>query len=616
MKNLILPLGLIFAAGIFGACTGKSAENSTAPESLSREASEPAVWPRTYRDAAGNDVTLEKPPERVALLFFHHYEVVLALGTSLAAATDVEVFEGWGSLRPYAEERDLIDLGGTRSPNLEKIMETEPDLIIYSASVHEKIGESLQKIAPAVAVGGGPASADPLWGTWQGTLREYGKILGRERKAEEEILRLEGLVRDAREKLAPLGDKTLVFIRPQEKLIYRWMPDYAFSSQGGLGLKSPAEKSDQSSQGNQAGSQLSLESLAEMNPDYIVLYDDVLDTKDEDMLDTLNRESSVWRSLDAVKAGRVFFVDRSTFSGGPLGMELGINTLLENITPSGTELSAAWPRTYRDAAGRDVTLEKFPQKIVVDYLPYWEYLMALNIVPAGASSADHYRQTWDAFEGYDVSAVADMGGNELSLERLVALSPDLIFIARPSGVENLEKIAPLIVMDGQLRQDWRYGLREFGKILGREREAEAKIGEVNARLGADKARLGAVLEGKTVLMLSVMGKGRYFSARRTDFYDPETGLGFTPPPGYPEFGAGYQQLSLEAIGEMDPDIVFLAVFDEDTSSADELRNNPVWKNIRAARDGKVFIIDGAAHATSIIATEYTIKRMVGFLLGE
>ncbi|MDR2028054.1 MAG: ABC transporter substrate-binding protein [Treponema sp.] len=598
-------MGLLFSAGIFGGCTGKSAENTAAPESAALGApAESAAWPRSYTDAAGNKVTLNKAPEKVALLFFHHYEPVLALDINLVAATDVDVFEGWGSLRPYAEDRELIDLGDLLSPNLEKLLEIGPDLILYSARYHEKIAENLQKIAPAVAVGGGPGSTDPLWGTWQGTLREYGKIFGRERKAEEEILRLEGLVGEAKEKLAPLGDETFVYIHPLEKIVYQWMPDYAFNPRGGLGLKSPVEKP----------AQLSLESLAGLNPDYIVFYNDAMDTSDEDMLDRLNRENSVWRSLKAVKAGHVFFIDRSAFSGGPLGMELGIKTLLENLGLSGT--GAAWPRSYTDAAGRKVTLEKFPQKIVVDYLPYWEYLMALNIIPAGAASADHYRQTWDAFEGYDVAGVADMGNPELNLEKLVALSPDLIFIARPKGIENLERIAPLIVMDGQLRQDWRYGLREFGKILGREKEAETKIREVEARLGADKGRLGNVLKDKTVLMLTVMGKGRYFSARRTDFYDRGTGLGFTAPGGYPEFGAGYRQLSLETIGEMDPDIVFLAVFDEDTSSADELRNNPVWKNIRAAKDGRVFIIDGAAHATSIIATEYTIKKMAGFLLGE
>jgi iron complex transport system substrate-binding protein len=612
MKNLVLPVGLLFIAGIFGGCTGKSAENTGAQESapVLRAVAEAAAWPRTYTDAAGRNVTLEKAPERVVLLFFHHYEPVLALDINLVAATDVDVFEGWGSLRPYAEDRELIDLGDLQSPNLEKIIETGPDLILYSARYHEKIAENLQKIAPSVAVGGGPGSTDPLWGTWQGTLREYGKIFGREQRAEEEILRLEGLIGDAKEKLAPLAEKTFVFIHPLEKIIYQWMPDYVFSPRGGLGLKSPVEKT----------AQLSMESLAGLNPDYIVLYNDAVDTSDEDMLNKLNRENSVWLSLKAVKAGQFLFVDRSAFSGGPLGIELGINTLLENLGPSlsGTGSaagSAAWPRTYTDAAGRTVTLEGFPQKIVVDYLPYWEYLMALNIIPAGAALADHYRQTWDAFEGYDLAAVADMGSADLNLEKLVALSPGLVFIARPRGVENLEKIAPLIVMDGQLRQDWRYGLREFGKILGREKEAEAKIREVDARLAADKDRLGNVLKGKTVLMLSVMGKGRYFSARRTDFYDPETGLGFTAPQGYPEFGAGYQQLSLETIGEMDPDIVFLAVFDEDTSSADELRNNPVWKNIRAAREGKVFIIDGSAHATSVIATEYTIKKMVDFLLG-
>ncbi|MDR1014224.1 MAG: ABC transporter substrate-binding protein [Coriobacteriales bacterium] len=281
-----------------------------------------------------------------------------------------------------------------------------------------------------------------------------------------------------------------------------------------------------------------------------------------------------------------------------------------------TTEDSAWPRTYTDAAGRTVTLEKFPEKIVVDYLPYWEYLMALGIMPAGASSAEHYRQTWDAFEDYEVSGVEDMGDPTLNLEKLTALAPDLIFIATPDGVENLEKIAPVIVMDGQLGQDSRYALREFGKILGLEDEAEERITQFDAQLASDREQLSATLEGKTVVMLSVMGKDRYFSARRGEFYDPALGLGFTAPTGYPEFGAGYQQVPLETLAEMNPDILFLAVFNGDEAIAEELQSSPVWQTIQAVKDGMVFTIDGAAHSTSIVSTEYTADKMVDFLLAK
>jgi iron complex transport system substrate-binding protein len=289
----------------------------------------------------------------------------------------------------------------------------------------------------------------------------------------------------------------------------------------------------------------------------------------------------------------------------------------QNQPPASTTADdATWPRTYTDAAGRTVTLEKFPEKIVVDYLPYWEYLMALGITPAGASSAEHYRQTWDAFVDYDVSGVEDMGDPELNLEKLTALAPDLIFIATPDGVENLEKIAPVIVMDGQLKQDSRYALREFGKILGLEDEAEERIAQFDTQLAEDREKLSAALEGKTVVMLSVMGKDRYFSARRGEFYDPTLGLGFTAPTGYPEFGAGYQQVPLETLAEMNPDILFLAVFDGDEAIAEELQSNPVWQTIQAVKDGMVFTLDGTAHSTSIVSTEYTASKMVDFLLSQ
>lgn len=337
MKRFIgLMLSLVMITGTLAGCGEKPVENSSTsiPESTpairepvtssadTSSDTDDAAWPRTYVDASGTEVTLEAKPKKIALLFFHHYEATLALNAPLYAAVDTtDVYNGWESLKPFSEKSELVDLGATRAPNLEKILEIEPDLIIAAAGVHDDVLDNLRKIAPTVVV-----SRAGNFSTWQGTLREYGKILGEEVLAEERIVNLETLIADAHDTLSAYSDKTVALARTQEKDVGYWLPDFLFSADN-VGLNSSLEQQG----GVGAGSIISYESFADDNPDYIFLYQDALDEVDETIWKRLD-EDAVWNSMSAVKNGNVYILDRSVFSGGPLAMELGIRAITEAMT--------------------------------------------------------------------------------------------------------------------------------------------------------------------------------------------------------------------------------------------------------------------------------------------
>lgn len=304
--------------------TNTPAPTETGAPDTGNEADQEAAWPRTYVDASGTEVVLEAKPQKIAMLFFHHYEAMLALDAPLYAAAALEVYNGWASLKPYAEKTELIDLGSTREPNLEKIVEIEPDLIIAAFGVHDAILDNLRKIAPTVAV-----SRTDNFATWQGTLREYGKILGEEELAEKRITNLEALITQARETLSAHSDETVALARTLDKEVNYWMPDYLYSQEGGVGVTSPLAKPD----GVAAGGTVSYEGFADANPDYIFLYEDALDEVDETVWERLKGDA-LWNSMDAVKNGRVYILDRSAFSGGPLAMELGVKAILDAMTSS------------------------------------------------------------------------------------------------------------------------------------------------------------------------------------------------------------------------------------------------------------------------------------------
>ncbi|WP_255679491.1 hypothetical protein [Brevibacillus humidisoli] len=68
-----------------------------------------------------------------------------------------------------------------------------------------------------------------------------------------------------------------------------------------------------------------------MNPDYMFVADIGGSSKNVDKYLKNMESDSVWNSLDAIRNGRMYALDSSIAAGGPLGIELGVKTIMENI---------------------------------------------------------------------------------------------------------------------------------------------------------------------------------------------------------------------------------------------------------------------------------------------
>lgn len=292
----------------------------------------------------------------------------------------------------------------------------------------------------------------------------------------------------------------------------------------------------------------------------------------------------------------------------------------ETIKDSQEEASSiTYPYVYTDAAGREVTIENEPVNIAVDYLPLWETLVMLDVMPIAATGAENYIATWDAFEGYDVSSVTDLGASEVNLELLAQLQPDIIldqsYDISNLDIENLEKVAPVAVFGNDTKMDWRLSLREVAKVVNKQDKAEEVIAEVDEKLANDRKKLSKEYEGQTVIQFSLMGEDKYYCAYRPDLYDKETGLGLNLPEGYTT-SETYEQVSMEAIVQMNPDYIFVNVFDGDEALFEALEQNSVWQSLKAVKDGHVYRLDGSGHAASPLATLYTVNFITEALSAE
>lgn len=332
MKKLIgLIVSLFLLTSILAGCAGIPAGSGAiaTPETKVETGVAAAAWPRTIKDSLGKQITLEKKNKRVAILDFGFMESMLALETPPLASTYAErSLKGFRTLQPYATSTQIEELGEGKAPNLEKLAELAPDLILQTAEAEHldmKLYERASQIAPVVTFN----SSD-----WKKQLRNFAECLGEEPKAEAYIASIEELLIESRKKLSGYNDKTvaLLFERSGSKgnFVITGSAENPvwFDKETGLGLTLPDGYP-------RKGEAVSLEGLAAMNPDYIFLFGSLgseANQYKQSYLSEKTQASSVWQSLSAVKNGHVYYLDAAVRAAGPLSIKLGIETIVENMT--------------------------------------------------------------------------------------------------------------------------------------------------------------------------------------------------------------------------------------------------------------------------------------------
>jgi iron complex transport system substrate-binding protein len=318
-RIVVILLSLVIVTGGLVGCSNQPKINIVSKSSDSSEMpGKEAAFPRTYIDSKGNKIIIEKQPQRIAMVAFPLVETMFALNAPPVAAPQVTVMSQWDSLKPYLAANSLIDLGSQTSINLEKLLDVEPELII-GTRYNEEIYDELSKIAPVVLLDTQPLSLD-----WRSVPREIAKVIGKEQDAEARIAQLEWLIVQSRDKLLPYQEETFAFLALADKGSFgifgkQNYPAY-FDDQSGLGLHAPNGYPERTGR-------ISLERLAELNPDHIFLMKvPGIEKKLEDL-----KGNSIWSALQAVKGGHVYFVDRSGFTVGIVATEYGVKSVVKTL---------------------------------------------------------------------------------------------------------------------------------------------------------------------------------------------------------------------------------------------------------------------------------------------
>lgn len=326
MKRFIsLFISITLFAMLLSSCSGRSTGNdvetdasqTTDPASTAIQTDDPiSEWPRTHIDASGIEVVIEKQPENVVVLHRGYMEWVLSLGIKPTASVATEVIGNWVTLESLKNE-GVVDLGNTGEPNMEKMIELSPDLIIAIGGKDDGNMEAFNKIAPAVTIPYNPG------GYWGDELRIYASVLGKENEAEQIITQVETQRKAVVEKLSAL-EETVVFIQSLRGRGNNTVgaKEFFYDQEFGLGLNVP----NKLPQGNEV---MSIEGFAELNPDHIFIMAD-----DEEAFNAAVTElekSSVWNSLGAVKNNRVHYMNLALYSTGPISIPMAIDAVTQAL---------------------------------------------------------------------------------------------------------------------------------------------------------------------------------------------------------------------------------------------------------------------------------------------
>lgn len=303
--------GLFISIALFALLLSGCAGTSTVSQAADPTDSE---WPRTHPDASGIEVVIPKQPEKVAVLHRGYMEWVLALGIEPTASVATEVIDNWVTLAAL-RDKDVVDLGNTGEPSMEKLIELAPDLIIAIGGKDDKNMETFNKIAPTVSIPYNPG------GYWGDELRIYASVLGKEKEAEELITQTGMQRKEAIEKLSAL-DETVVFIQSLSGRGNNTVgaKEFFYERESGLGLIAPDKLSDK----NEV---MSIEGFAELNPDHIFIMADNEEKFNAAVAELAN--SSVWNSLSAVKNNRVYYMNLALYATGPISIPIAIDVITQ-----------------------------------------------------------------------------------------------------------------------------------------------------------------------------------------------------------------------------------------------------------------------------------------------
>ena len=247
---------------------------------------------------------LKKVPKRIVILDNLYGEILNPLDiTPVGATTGQADSQEFSTLfKKQYKDAKVVSVGWQANPDLDKISELKPDLILMTGE-QEDLYDELSEIAPTV---GYQINTDENWDYHETSLK-VAEIFDKRDEMKKDLDRL-----DAREAVfaenvkAKFGNQKLMYLRVTDN-------DIRYYAYGHFGYLYDTYHFNRAETFNPDDmfQVIDPDKLKDINPDLLIVQAD-----SQELLDNKLKNSPVWTSLKAVQNNKVIYADYSTYMLG------------------------------------------------------------------------------------------------------------------------------------------------------------------------------------------------------------------------------------------------------------------------------------------------------------
>ncbi|ABS22647.1 iron-hydroxamate ABC transporter substrate-binding protein [Bacillus cytotoxicus] len=293
MNKKLFTLGMVTVLSI-GLAACNSADKSSGEQKQTSKATETKKDEKRKITYLGKEYTVPAKVTNIVTSSLESMEDAAVLGIKPVGAITV------GGKLPEYLAKDLEgakSVGEKMQPNFETLLQLKPDVITSSSKFPPETAEKFTKIAPTFPV-------SHISTNWEENLKLMGELSGKKEKAEKIIKDYKADAAKAKEQIGnTLKDKKVLVIRLRAGNLYLYPESVYFNPviYKDLGLTVPEEIKSVKAQ-----EAISLEKLAQSNPDYIFLQFEKSENKDKPQVLEDLQKNPIWQSINAVKDKKIF----------------------------------------------------------------------------------------------------------------------------------------------------------------------------------------------------------------------------------------------------------------------------------------------------------------------
>lgn len=250
------------------------------------------------------------------------------------------------------------------------------------------------------------------------------------------------------------------------------------------------------------------------------------------------------------------------------------------------------PATFTDDMGREVTIERVPERIVSHVPSITETLFALGLGERVVGVSDYCNYP-------EAAKLKPKVGNYYnpSIERIVALNPDLVLTDGFSqSIIQLDSLGISYVVLNPKDIDGIFkDIELLGKITGREKEARKLIEDMQNRMLDVSTRVKGAPRVKVFYIFDITDLNNPWTAGPGSFVDSL--ITMAGGENIVQAQGAWLQYSIEKAADSDPEVIIV-----DTSHGSaivsleglkaQLRGHPAWQEITAVKQDRICPIDG------------------------